>query len=453
MKNASAVHCTAWLLMVGLLFFQSSGAAISQTGQDLMTASPDSIPLLLENEVGNPYHVVLLIGIHPDGTDGFDRDLDQPFPPPSPVTTFEAYFPFNHASFTKLKRDIRSDEDLRVIWTIITKGAEGTMTWYPNSFPKNGDFILNGIVDMRESTTTTFAYKDTMTITYIKGLPDIEIAFESYDFGNVLLRDTKYWTFFIKNVGEGDLILHSVTSDHVDFNVLSPTTPEGVVPAGSLEVTVLFTPSALGPVTGNITILSSDADEPVMFIALLGNGVTPEIDVSSISHVYGQVTIGESAEWEFIVFNEGTGDLIVHNISSSNNDFTVEQTSLSVSPADSQNVQVSFTPHDAGFVSGQLTLNNNDIDEPTVTIYVAGVGIGPEIEPSVTYHDFGNVALGDSSYWTLMVMNAGAVVLVVDTIYCAQPVFSPVCLLFLDFLEKASCPICLYWQDIHSCNQ
>ena len=83
-KKASALNFGVWLFLVGISIFQSSWAASSQTDQDLIAAKPDSIPLLLENEVGNPYHVVLLIGIHPDGTDALDSGLDQPFPPPFP---------------------------------------------------------------------------------------------------------------------------------------------------------------------------------------------------------------------------------------------------------------------------------------------------------------------------------------------------------------------------------
>ena len=424
MKKTSALRCLVWSLVIGFLFVQSLWAVSSQSDRGLGTARPDSIPLLLENEVGNPYHVVLLIGIHPEGTDSFDNNLDQPFPPPSPNMTFEAYFPFDHPYFDKLKRDIRSDQDIRIVWTIVTRGAEGTMTWYPHSFPRNGDFILNGIIDMRESTTISFAYRDTMTITYIKALPEIEIEIESYDFENVLLRDGKYWTFYIKNLGEGDLIVSSITTDQADFNVVTPTTARGVVPAGSLEVTLLFAPSNLGPVSGNVTVLSSDEDEPVLFVSLVGTGVTPEIDVSSSSHDFGQVAMGESADWDVTVFNEGTGDLFVHSITSSANDFAPDPASFSIEPSDSQRVQVLFTPRDAGFISGQLMMNNSDLDEPVVTIQVTGIGIGPEIEPSITYHDFGNVVLGDSSDWTLIIVNAGAAVLVVDTVYSNQPVFS-----------------------------
>lgn len=402
----------------------ASEATSSRTDPWFRTASSDSIPLLLENEVGNPYHIVLVFGVHPAGTDGFDGNLDRLPPPPPPMGwDFEAYFPLNHSVFKQLRTDIRSDQNIRTVWTIVTKGAEGAMTWYPGSFPQNGTLFLDDVVNMREVTSTRFAYRDTMTIAYSRGRPDIEIEWGSYDFGDVLLRGGEHEMFSIRNTGEGDLIVHSVTTDQADFAVVSPTSARGVVPAGSLEVDLLFAPSVLGLVTANVTILSSDEDEPALFVALRGTGVTPEIAVSSTSHDFGQVAMGASAEWEFNVFNEGTGILSVHNIGSSEHDFTVERTSFSVSPGDSERVQVRFSPGAHGVLSGQLAIASSDLDEPTVTVQVAGIGIGPEIEPSITYYEFGSVALGDSSLWTLILMNNGAAVLLVDTISCGRPEF------------------------------
>ena len=190
---------------------------------DVTGATPDSfsVSLLLENEVGNPYHIV---------------------------------------------------------WTIITEGADGTMTWSKFAFPRDGTFLLDGIVDMREITTIDFAVRDTMTITYTKPevVPDIEIEVVSYDFGDVLLGDGRLWRFYIHNRGNGDLILQHVLSDRSEFVVVSPTFSQGIAPAGSLATTVRFTPVATGLIEGTITVESNDPDEASVVITLSGTGISPE---------------------------------------------------------------------------------------------------------------------------------------------------------------------------------
>ena len=422
---------TAWLIVLVVLVAACRSTGAAALSYEILKAEGAaldsfSVPLLLENEVGNPYYVVLTFGVHPDGTDEYDTGLDQWLPPAPPVgRDFEAYFLYDHPALSKLVRDIRSNEATRLIWTIITKGAEGTMTWYPSTFPRKGTFILNGVVNMRQITTTEFAYRDTMTVTYNspEAVPDIYVELTSYDFGQVLLSDTSFWDVRIHNSGGGDLIVDSVSSDRPEFVVVQLAPPQMIAPLGSLKATLCFVPAALGPVAGNVTIFSNDPDESMSFIALVGTGVNPEIEVASLRHNFGQVVIGDSAGWRLVVLNQGTGDLTIDGIISDSPDFSAHPTSFSVGSADSEEVDVRFAPSSAGPVSAQLTVMSNDFDEPTISILLAGIGIGPHIEVSATHHDFGSVRVGDSALWSLTVRDTGLVELLVDTITCSSPYF------------------------------
>lgn len=421
-----------WLVMAGFTgtsFLPSVGAIDSHKAHGVGGATPDSfsVPLLLENEIGNPYHIVLTFGIHPDGTDGFDSALDQLPPPPPPMGwNFEAYFPLDHQVFSQLRTDIRSDQPVRLVWMIVTRGAEGEMTWNRYAFPPTGTFVLDGVTDMREVTKAYFDFRDTMTITYNKpeALPDIEVGGNEFRFGDVFLGRVADHTFPVLNRGDGDLIINTVVSDRPEFGVVWPSFPQDVVPGGSLEVTLSFMPAALGLFTGSITIHSNDPDEPTVTILLSGTGVSPEIEVSSFSHDFGRVAVGKSAEWGLVVFNKGTGDLVVDTVSSDSPDFAADPVSFSVGPADSQEVRVRFVPFGLGPASGRLTVCSNDPDEPSLTILLAGIGFGPDIELSAALHDFGTVAVGHSALGTLTVLNTGSADLVVEAINCSRPVFS-----------------------------
>ncbi|MGL5016642.1 MAG: choice-of-anchor D domain-containing protein, partial [Luteolibacter sp.] len=81
----------------------------------------------------------------------------------------------------------------------------------------------------------------------------------------------------IRNAGATDLTLGPITKDGTDAGDFAVSTPATTtLSAGaSVDLTVIFTPGALGVRTAAIHIPSNDADEASFDIALTGTGVTP----------------------------------------------------------------------------------------------------------------------------------------------------------------------------------
>ncbi|OUR98193.1 hypothetical protein A9Q86_14155 [Flavobacteriales bacterium 33_180_T64] len=215
------------------------------------------------------------------------------------------------------------------------------------------------------------------------------------DYGNVASDgSTSDLTFDIENAGSADLDISSfgITGD---YTIISPATPFTVTSGNTQTVTVRFTPSADGTRTGVLTINNNDSNEAACAVNLTGEGFTPapEIDVerntlASITNgnaanagnntIFATTVIGNTtAPKTYYVRNEGTANLTVSSITSSNNtefNISTNPAPFTLLPTESIVFEIEFSPTTNGTRSSTITLNNNDSDENPYTFGVEGDG-------------------------------------------------------------------------------
>ncbi|RKZ31401.1 hypothetical protein DRQ36_02150 [bacterium] len=141
-----------------------------------------SCDLRLNRTEGTPTEDhVLTFGAMASGTDGYDPGLDIRHVP-IPAWKVDGWFPINDEDYPhieKLIRDIRLNEPPRR-WVIAT-GDEpyGVLRWEPDRLPE-GEFRLDGIVDMKRDSTAFFEAFDTMTIDWtISPMDAVIMSFET----------------------------------------------------------------------------------------------------------------------------------------------------------------------------------------------------------------------------------------------------------------------------------
>lgn len=107
--------------------------------------------------------------------------------------------------------------------------------------------------------------------------PDIAVTPGSVDFGSVTVGGDAERTVTIANAGTATLTVDGLTTG-APFEVVAPSTPFDI-PAGGedVAVTVRFSPTAGGSVSGELSISSNDPDEPSATVALSGSGVVPTL--------------------------------------------------------------------------------------------------------------------------------------------------------------------------------
>lgn len=140
----------------------------------------------------------------------------------------------------------------------------------------------------------------------------------------------------------------------------------------------------------------------------------PLIDLSESTHDFGQIGVGRSSDpWTFYVNNTGLANLVVTDVAVDpgfTNDFSVNITSFTVAPDDSQAVEVVFNPtSESVYQNVEMDITSNDPAQGTVTVTLNGEGIiQPEITISPENMNFGYVQVNSTSQQDLIITNTGA---------------------------------------------
>ena len=259
------------------------------------------------------------------------------------------------------------------------------------------------------------------------------------NFGLVAVGTNTSLTFTITNIGDADLTVSNIIIDGTDsamFTVTTNPTPVLLVPGGSTNFTVRFTPGSTGLKTAELHIANNDANSNPFNIALTGTGTgpggVPKIAVQQPpgtnivngigTNDFGFVALGTNASLTFTIKNIGNSNLTVSGITIGGTDsamFTVttNPTPVLLIPGGSTNFTVRFTPGSTGLKTAALHIANNDTNNNPFNIALTGTGGTPEIaveQPpgtslvdGVSTNYFGSVAVGTNSSLTFTITNSG----------------------------------------------
>jgi hypothetical protein len=107
--------------------------------------------------------------------------------------------------------------------------------------------------------------------------PDIEVAPQTHDFGDVVLPGSATAIVTVANRGGTDLHISSLAlasgSSPYIWVKSAPATPITLTSGTSCEVSLEFKPQSLGAPAGTLVIGSDDPDEGTVVVTLSGNGV------------------------------------------------------------------------------------------------------------------------------------------------------------------------------------
>ncbi len=159
----------------------------------------------------------------------------------------------------------------------------------------------------------------------------------------------------------------------------------------------------------------------------LGGAGTPVINIPNTNYPFGTVTVGDSASWNCYVYNAGTGDLEVTDItlSGTNASDVSYDLALPVTILPGDNVVIPFTylPAEAGSLNCIATVFSDDPLSPEVDITMTGnaVNSGPCIHIVNDDHDYGTVRANSYNRWYIEVENIGDALLSISNVYTSDP--------------------------------
>jgi hypothetical protein len=149
----------------------------------------------------------------------------------------------------------------------------------------------------------------------------------------------------------------------------------------------------------------------------------PTMSLSKTSMQLGVVKVNQYIDSVVTIGNSGGGILSVGSISSTNSAFTGTTITKNMKVGENVVDTIRFRPTTFGDFSGRMIITSNDPTGPD-TILVQGSSPYPTIASSSTKLDYGDIAVNQKGYKTVILTNTSMNHLNIDSIYCHSTVFS-----------------------------
>jgi hypothetical protein len=209
--------------------------------------------------------------------------------------------------------------------------------------------------------------------------PAIQVS--PISFGNDVVGTNVSQALIIKNTGTATLTITQVTeTGSAFFTVSGFLLPVSVNAGQQTTITVAFLPTAVGPVTGNISIVSNAPSSPTS-VSLTGAGVaaTFTLSISPTSLSFGNVTTGTSSPQQNVtITNTGNSSVTISQITLTSAAYSMTGGSapVTLSPSQTITLVVQFSPTTAGTITTNIGIVSNATGSPA-TISLTGTGVTP----------------------------------------------------------------------------
>lgn len=188
---------------------------------------------------------------------------------------------------------------------------------------------------------------------------------ESIDFGTSKLNALpKTETVILKNMGVNGFT-PSVTFSNAAFSTTYE--PAEVAAAGSVEIPVLFQPSAIGEYEGTMTITAFDGEGGTFTVALTGNAYGGAITPESLN--FGNIPFNQIADIEAmnVMLTNYSGAAITPVVTATD-PFVTTYEGASVEDGATVEIPVTFAPDAKGEYTGTLTIDAGAAGSYTVAL-------------------------------------------------------------------------------------
>ena len=216
--------------------------------------------------------------------------------------------------------------------------------------------------------------------------PQLEIAPSALDFGTVALTQSRDLGLTIGNAG-GAVLTVAPPKATPGFRVIGLDNSAVLPPGGQQQVTVSFSPLAVGSTFETLTLESDDPLRRTGQVGMAGHAIelvvvnAPKIEMRPApSADFGNVRIGVPAQQTFTVRNSGRAPLVITRVSTSLADYSVREfpaLPFTLAPNTERIFLVRLDAAATGARLGQLQVASNDPVTPVLNIGLSAVAALP----------------------------------------------------------------------------
>jgi len=192
-----------------------------------------------------------------------------------------------------------------------------------------------------------------------------------YGFGKVNVGSSSSTSVLLVNGASTSVRLHTEARQGTAFSFTNLHLPMTLAPGASVQVGVVFTPTAAGESYGSFTITSSDEAASPLTVQVAGlgvtNGVSAQLTVSPSLLSFGNVAVGNSSSLTATLSALG-GSVTIDSDSTNSSEFSIGGLKLPVTVPAGKSVQatITFTPNASGTASAKAGFITNATGSPTI---------------------------------------------------------------------------------------
>ncbi|HEY3138092.1 MAG TPA: choice-of-anchor D domain-containing protein [Blastocatellia bacterium] len=219
--------------------------------------------------------------------------------------------------------------------------------------------------------------------------PVIVVNPASLDFGSVRITQSSTMKLTITNAGSADLILSDIGDPALPFSFVSkPALPLTLTSNQGTVLSVRFSPTALGNVSGVFTISSNDPNTPLVNVGLTGVGAprpVAKLQLTPAAIEFGTTTTPRTIEAK----NVGEADLVIASIIPPLAPFGVTGSITGTyKPGESKTLTATFSPTTVGVFTSTLNVISNDADSQVTVVPFRGTSLTQTVVPVIVGLEF-----------------------------------------------------------------
>ncbi|GIV60327.1 MAG: hypothetical protein KatS3mg043_1416 [Rhodothermaceae bacterium] len=220
-----------------------------------------------------------------------------------------------------------------------------------------------------------------------QGVSSFILSDNALDFGAVRVGQTQRRTFTVTNRTAGPLVLALSLDDEAGFDLeggVSFVLQDGE----AREVAVSFAPAARGVQTTTLRVQAPETEAPEQTVALRGQGVAPQMQVSADSLDFGTVVVGLSTGLPLELSNAGddvlaVSELAIEGAGAAAFSLVEAGESFLLEPGAQRTLAVQFAPRSGGEQAAVLRIRSDDPEQPQRDVVLAGSGAAIQNESPV----------------------------------------------------------------------
>jgi len=164
-----------------------------------------------------------------------------------------------------------------------------------------------------------------------------------------------------------------------DYSYVGGTCGNSLPPGGRCRLNVQFTPQAIGPRSGILTVNDSDPSSPQQ-VTLLGTGTFLDLPIVYPGLVYSITDLGSSAQQQVQLTNTGSSFVTINQIQTVGDFSETDNCGSGLGAGGSCQLTVAFTPTDTGPRKGNLIIWDSDPASPHQGL-LSGTGTAVNVKP------------------------------------------------------------------------